>query len=347
MKDKAPALSINASPSPQFRVMAVIPGDAGDYGGMVFAKREVACLEASGATVCKYFLKSRTSPRVLIAEWVRLRREIALFSPDVIHCHYGTMTSFLTVCATRLPVVVTYRGSDLNPVPSSSIFRVLFGHILSQVSAVCAKKIICVSGELGNRLMWGKRKVAVIPTGVDVEVFKPFSKNEARLRLGLEVNTPLILFNAGRSPKVKRLDLAEASMCELRKLIPKVNFVVLRGDVLPDDVPLYINAADVLFVTSDFEGSPTTVQESIACGLPVVSVDVGDVKERLAGVTPSRIVPRDPVALGSALFEILSLKQRSNGPEVAARELSYKVLITKVIQVLAEAAQRPSKGFFR
>jgi len=81
-------------------------------------------------------------------------------------------------------------------------------------------------------------------------------------------------------------------------------------------MPLYFNAADCLILTSDFEGSPTVVKEAMACNLPIVSVDVGDVSKRLTGVFPSCVVSRDPVSLGSALIKILEHGQRSNGSEI-------------------------------
>ena len=327
----------DAGHSPQLRVLAVIPGSA-SQGGMIFAKREVDALNTFGIQARKSFLLSRTSPWILIQEWWRLRREINSFKPDVIHCHFGTMTAFLVVCATKRPIVITYRGSDLNPLPSANYLRTLFAHILSQLAAIRARGIICVSHELVNRLLWGRSKATVIPTGVNTEMFYPVAKGEARVKLGWNHNDPVVLFNAGGSPRVKRIDLAEMAVAEARKVDPSIKLVILRGDIPPDDIPLYHNASDVLLLTSDYEGSPTVVQEAIACGLPVVSVAAGDVVERLANVAPSKIVPREPALIGTALLDIIALKQRSNGPEIAAREFSNKVLVTKLVQVLRDAS---------
>lgn len=324
-------------------VIAIIPGSNDDKGGMIFAKRQTAMLESLGIRILKYFLASRTALLDTVREWRRLRMEIQTFNPDVIHCHYGTMTAFISVCSTMRPVVITYRGSDLNPVPSTNFLRVMLSHMLSQLSAVRASRIICVSRELRNRLLWGKGKVHIIPTGVDTALFKPMPIVDVRARLGWGIDEEVVLFNAGRSPKVKRIDLAERAIAEAKKTLPNIKFVVLDGNVLPEDVPLYHNAADVLLVTSDFEGSPTIVQEAAACGLPVVSVDVGDVSERLHSVVPSKIVPRDAVLLGAALVEMISLKQRSNGPEIAAREFSNKVVVAKVLQVLQLASTGKDK----
>lgn len=337
--DKKSDLTYNGvKRSERLHVLAVIPGSASNPVNMIFAKRQVDALETLGAQVRRFFLSSRTDPIRIIQEWWRLKREIRAFAPDVVHCHYGTMAAFVAVCSTNKPVVITFRGSDLNPVPSGNKLRVLFSHVLSQFSAIRAAGIICVSQELGHRLLVGMRKVVVIPTGVDIGIFKPALKSPARSRLGWGDTDLVVLFNAGKSPEVKRLDLAEKAVAEARKSMPAIKLVVLRGDIPPEDVPIYHNAADVLLVTSDFEGSPTIVQEAIACGLPVVSVEVGDVPEVLQSVRPSRIVPRDPVLIGSALLEIISLKQRSNGPEMASKELSNSVVGARVLEVLQKAA---------
>lgn len=330
--------------SRRLRVIAVIPGAVSDRRGMIFARRQADAIEALGTSVQRFFLTSRTAPFSIFQEWRRLRREIKDFNPDVVHCHYGTMTAFIAVCATGLPVVITYRGSDLNPVPNGNYPRTLFGHILSQISALSACRIICVSRELAGRLLWCRDKAVIIPTGVDTEMFKPMSKADTRSRLGWELNDPVVLFNAGRSPEVKRIDLAEMAVAEAQKSLPNVKLVVLRGDIPSEDIPLYHNAADVLLVTSDFEGSPTIVQEAVACGLPVVSVDAGDVPERLYSVVPSKIAPRNPASLGAALLELISLKQRSNGPEIAAREFSNKVVVSKVLEILQIAAACKDKA---
>jgi glycosyltransferase involved in cell wall biosynthesis len=74
-----------------------------------------------------------------------------------------------------------------------------------------------------------------------------------------------------------------------------------------------MNASDCLLVASDSEGSPTVVQEALACGLPIVSVPVGDIAERLRDVNHSRVVPREKAALASAIIELTRKPLRSNG----------------------------------
>lgn len=80
------------------------------------------------------------------------------------------------------------------------------------------------------------------------------------------------------------------------------------------------------------------VKEAIACNLPVVSVDVGDVKERLANVRPSRIVGRDPVEIGRALADVLQRPERSNGYEVI-QDVSSENVAERVMAVYREAVR--------
>ena len=130
----------------------------------------------------------------------------------------------------------------------------------------------------------------------------------------------------------KRLDLAKESVAFISKLIGEVSFVVMRGNVEYKQVPLYLSGADCLMLTSDYEGSPNIIKEALACNLPIVSVDVGDVRERLEGVNPSQIVTRDPKAIGMAMAEIITSCQRSNGRKHVSK-ISAVVVRDKILRV--------------
>lgn len=132
-------------------------------------------------------------------------------------------------------------------------------------------------------------------------------------------------------PKSKGLPLVEAAVDLARERFHiDIELFVMRGQTAPEEVPTILNAADCLVFASAFEGSPNIVKEAIACNLPVVTVDVGDVAERLKGVEPSRIVPHDPTAFAQALSEILLLRKRSNGSETV-KEISEAQIARKLI----------------
>ncbi len=295
------------------RILFVIPGVAMDHS-MVFARRQAAILAGLGFEVEMFDLLSRTSPRALFEEFRRFRRVIHAFRPQVIHAHYGTVTAlFAALGAGRIPLVVTYRGSDLNRLPFARGVRPAAGLLLSQIAALRAARIVCVSHKLKALLWWRRARVTIQPTGVDLEEFRPEHPKNLRDGLGWREEERVVLFNSGVDPGNKRLDLARKAVQEARHWTSSIRLEVLDGRVDPARVPAMMNAANCLLVTSDAEGSPTIVQEALATNLPVVSVDVGDVAERLQGVTCSHVVERNPQALGRVLADVLNPPRRSDG----------------------------------
>jgi len=322
------------------RVLYVIPGSPAG-SSMIHAKREVLAVRELGVHAEVFYIASRTHPVTVLREWRRLRRAARDFRPHLVHAQFGTMTAFMTATAVREPLVITFRGSDLNPVATPSRLRSFAGRLLSQLSALRAAGLVCVSEELRGRLWWRRGEVEVIPTGVDTSVFYPQSRTQARAALGWGERERVVLFNAGRDPRLKRLDLAQAAVAEARRRLGDVRLEVLDGTCAPESVPTMMNAADCLLLTSDWEGSPTVVQEAIACNLPVVSVEVGDVRQRLVNLPPSRIAGRDPVALGQALAEVLTVARPLNNPGAIA-EVALTTVAQRLVAVYWQVVERVS-----
>jgi glycosyltransferase involved in cell wall biosynthesis len=322
----------------QIRVLFVIPKEPEGSTFMIFAKRQVASLEKAGITSKVFYLASRTSLPLLVKECKRFKKEIKVFKPDLIHAQYGTMTACFCAISAKKPLVITYRGSDVNikPLTLESFMRKILAIFLSQISALKAKQIMCVSEEIKSKLWWKKDVVTITPSGVDTSIFYPRGKDEARVELGWDRDEFVVLFNSGDDPIRKRLDLAKASIKYARTICGPIRFEVLDGYMKSDLIPILMNASDCLLCTSDSEGSPNIVKEALACDLPVVSVDVGDVKERLAGVNPSRIVERDPEEIGRAVAEMLTNGRRSNGSQVI-QDLSLDRIAENILQVYNKA----------
>jgi len=320
--------------APAPRVLHVIPGPAGG-GSMVFARRQVASLERAGVAVQTFYLTSRTDPRTIAREGLSIHDVARRFQAQLIHAHYGTVTALLCACIAPVPLVITFRGDDLNLTDPGS-GRAALARVLSQGAALRAARIICVSARLKQHLWWRAARVTVIPSGVDLTLFRPRPREAARRELGWSYEDPVIVFNVGNDPRTKRLDLARAAFARARAACRNLRLHLIDGNEPPARIPLFLNAADCLLVTSDHEGSPNIVKEALACDLPVVSVDVGDVAERLAGVTPSRVVNRDADALAAALLEIVALGRRCNGA-AAVRDLSEENIAQRVLAVYREA----------
>jgi teichuronic acid biosynthesis glycosyltransferase TuaC len=306
---------------------------------MVFAHSEIDRIAASGVTTAVLPFRSSIRPDLLFRQIMSIRSRISEFGPDVVHAHFGTITAFATVIATGVPVIITFRGSDLNPSPADGWLRNGVQNILSNAAAKFADGVILVSRQLRSRLWFDHPNAHVIPSGVDLDAFKPSSRIEAREKLGWSFDDPVVLFNAGVNPKVKRLDLAEKAFDLLRQRVPNVRMHVLHGRTPHHELPSYMNAADCLLVTSDYEGSPDIVKEALASSLPIVSVDVGDVRERTSGVSGVEIVARDPRAIASAMERIITSAQRSNGREKIG-ELDSNRIRDAVIRVYEEILRK-------
>lgn len=320
------------------RVLFVFPGEA-TGSVMVFAKKQVEAIKQSNVAVEVFSLESRTSLGRLRSEMKRFRETHASFRPDVVHAQYGTVTALFASLSSTVPLVITFRGSDLNPYAGSPRIRSLVGRWLSQVAAARAASIICVSEQLKRRLWAGRGRALVLPSGVDTRIFFPRPQADARSELGWNDAERVVVFNAGAWPMVKRLDLARAGVGKAEAMCGAVRFVILDGTVPQPTVATILNAADGLLVTSDWEGSPTIVQEALACNLPVVSVDVGDVRERLEHIVPSLLVERDADSIGQALATILTRPARSNGSTEIGK-ISQMHIARQTVAVYHQVLQR-------
>ena len=321
------------------RVLAVIPAGR----GVVYATRQVSSLANIGVQIRTFLLLSRTSPLIVMKEFMRLRREIDEFCPHVLHAHFGTMTSF--VCAATFsttPLVISFRGSDLNGDPEGRLLRSLLGQLLSQISSLRATRIICMSGQLRDRLWWNRRRAIVIPDGVDLELFRPQPKDQARKLLGWEQGTRIVLCHGGNRPRLKGLHFIQAAVRVAEKSLGPIRLVNLDGSLPPESVPSWLNAADCLALASLREGSPNIVKEALACNLPIVTTDVGDVSQRLHQVEPSRVVRRDPTDFGKALTELLLENRSSNGREQVENLASTHIAgaIRSIYEGMVDAAAK-------
>jgi glycosyltransferase involved in cell wall biosynthesis len=298
---------------------------------MPFVRREADALRAAGHQVEVHGFDNRSYVN-LLREWRRLRAAVRRHQADVVHAQFGKFTALIAAFA-GAPLVITFRGTDINRNTRYSLARSALGLGASQLAAFFASGIVCVSREIRDKVLAGRwRPTLLLPTGVDLNTFRPMDRAAARRRLGCGAREKIVLFNAGKNPDVKDPALAAAAVAEAKSSVKDVRFVVLDGSARPEDVPLYMNAADVLLLTSRSEGSPTVVQEAMACNLPVVTVDVGDVRERLEGVAQCEVVgSRDPAALGMALARVLRAGRRSDG-RAHAEALDVGAIASRLVE---------------
>jgi glycosyltransferase involved in cell wall biosynthesis len=194
---------------------------------------------------------------------------------DVVHAHFG-LSAWPALALRGAPHVVTLHGTDLRHPRSGRITRAALP-LLDLVAAVSAELAREVPGA-GER-----RRVAVLPCGVDLGRFTAMPRAHARERLGLPAGEPCVLFPADPARGEKRVDRA-------RQVAQGARLLTL-GRVPPSEVPLYVNAANAVLVPSEREGFGLAALEALACDVPVLATPVGIHPVALDGVAGALCAP--------------------------------------------------------
>lgn len=269
-----------------------------------------------------------------IKEISRLRAKIREFRPDVVHAHYGLSCLLANLATRRVPVVSTYHGSDIN-LPKVRPFSKI-AMWLSRWNIFVSKRNMELVGAVE-----GKR-CSLIPCGIDLP--KPWAelkdKSVEQLTLNRWVEGVLskgkrhVLFAGAFDNEVKDSKLAKQTIEDLRFKISNIELVELKG-YNRDQVNALMYSCDAFLMTSKTEGSPQVIKEAMACGCPIVSVDVGDVKERVEGMEGCYVVEsRDPRDLADALKKALAFVGRTNGRErIIEMGLTNEQVAKRIIEI--------------
>jgi glycosyltransferase involved in cell wall biosynthesis len=311
------------------------PESGAELSGL-FVKRQAEFLRAAGVDVDVFHFRGRKNPIRYLRAWVGFRLKLRRRAYDLVHGQFGQ--AGLLALPKRLPLVMTFRGTDLSGIIIDPNGKQLHhGRLLGYVSRVMAGMadvVVVVSERMKQYIPYGK-PTWVIPSGVDFEVFRPMSKLECRRYARLPLDEQLILFAGNPSMALKRFGLAQQAVEILNQTMP-VRLVHAWG-IPHTDMPHYLNACDALVLTSIDEGSPNIVKEALACNLPVVSVDVGDVAERISGIVGCELCADDRAeTIAGSLFRVLKRGQRVNGRE-AVGSLDERILTHKLIQIYEQA----------
>lgn len=228
-----------------------------------------------------------------------LVKKVKEFKPDIVHAHYG-LSGLLANLRRAVPVVTTYHGSDIN------LPKVLK---LSKIAMRLSAFNIFVSQRNVN-IVKPKQKFLLLPCGVNLPNYIEDDIIAIKQQFNWQENKKYVLFAGAFDNKVKNAPLAQEAV----RLLDDVELLELKG-YTRDQVTALFYVVDAFLMTSFTEGSPQVVKEAMACGCPIVSVDVGDVSERIDGLDGCYIAERNPQDVADKLTQALLFNSRTKGRE--------------------------------
>jgi glycosyltransferase involved in cell wall biosynthesis len=308
---------------------------------------QIGSLRRAGLTV-DAFVVHRAQRAKYARAIPRLRAALAQSRYDVVHAHYG-YAGIVAALQSRAPSVVTFHGDDLLGTPDDGGHATPWSRLWVQIHRRMARHVdavIAVSDEMARIL--DRDDVHVIPCGVDTDLFIPRDRDQARRRLGWDSARRYVLFAANPAFPRKCFPVARAAVDWINRGRPDpVELVCTHSQpraVVPyEEVPWYMAAADALVVTAYWEGGPVVVKEALACNLPIVSADVGDVRAMIGDTRDCHIVPRDPAAVAAALAAVIDPPRRTNG-RACAELVSLPRIAERLIAVYESVARARQAG---
>lgn len=252
---------------------------------------------------------------------------------DVVHVHYGH-TAAVSLAVLQRPLIISFCGMDVTGaqieggITRKSRVELTFFRQLGR----CADATITKSVEMEQALPASLRaRNHILPNGVDLRMFAPRPRADARAQLGWDRDEKVMLFLGNPKDPRKNVELAIAAAEIVARRRARTRLHVAWA-VAPGDVPTYLNAADCLVFPSRGEGSPNAIKEAMACELPIVATPVGDIVERFDGVDGCAVCEPTPEAFADALLRALGV-DRVPAARVAIQPLSVEHVADDLLRI--------------
>ncbi len=249
----------------------------------------------------------------------RLRSYLKNSNYDVVHAHYwisGIVTSF----AGAKNIVVSLMGDDVKA-------KRWFRWIIYLFYRLSWSKTIVKSKDMYET--FGQKDVSIIPNGIDMNRFKPIDRDIALKVTQWNIEKKHILFTSNPNRVEKNFKLAKDAITYIGNQEIELHYLV---DIPNEQIPYYYNSADVVILTSLWEGSPNAIKETMACNVPIVSTNVGDVKDIINRTEGCFISSFEYKEFASKIEKALKYNKRTNGRE-AIVHLKSDVIAKKIVNI--------------
>ena len=305
------------------KVLFVSSGKSGDVGHVV--KNQGESLVRYGIEIEYLTIKSG------LLEYLKaiphINRRVRKGGYDLVHAHYSLSALAATIAGCS-PLVVSLMGSDAF---HNSILRLIIWLLSRRMWAATIVK----TSEMKSRLKLNN--ALVIPNGVDTDRFVLIEKDTARKYLGLPPDKRIILFISVKNRPEKNFAMAKKAVESLHDASVEILHLY---DTPNSEIPYYLNAADLLLLTSSREGSVNVIKEAMACNCPIVSTDVGDVSWVMSGTEGCYISEHDYESVAEKIKKALAFGRRTNGRErILEIGLDSASVAKKIIDIYRAASQ--------
>ncbi len=251
----------------------------------------------------------------------------------MVHAHYG-LAGWVARRAGARPLLVSFHGTDVRHWLVGAMSR----RLAWRADLAAGVSHALFAPEHGRPGLPPVPGAAVLPCGPDLSRFRPLPRDEARGQLGLAGDGRYLLFPANPSRPEKRHDRAAilAAACDAELLT--------GGAIDPAQMPLWVNAANAVLVTSDYEGFGMVAVEALACDVPVLSTPVGIAPYALRGIAGTLCADFDLDTWAAAARPLLDSRDRRVSGATRAASLSAKRMAERTIVAYHDVLARPSSS---
>lgn len=247
---------------------------------------------------------------------------------ELIHAHYSFSALVVILSFLRLPIVVSYMGDDVLGSHDINGKKTLIGKLEVFVTKLINLFVtirIVKSKEMSQKIA----NSHIIPNGVDFKSYKEIEKSFSKDKLGLLKNKEFILFPADPKRPEKNFKLFE----EVFRLSANNKYEYIYFDDTPNEMtPFFYNASEIVVLTSFHEGSPNVIKEAMACNIPIVSTDVGDVKEVISNTDGCFITSYEPKDIAAKIEMALKYNKKTTG-RLDVKHLEDSNIAKKIIDI--------------
>jgi glycosyltransferase involved in cell wall biosynthesis len=260
----------------------------------------------------------------------KLRKMILETKPDIVHSHYLFSGLVALLSMSNKPNIISFMGEDLlgsyNINGKTTVNGIIIKRLSRMVAPLFAVRIV-KSIEMKRHLLNSE----VIPNGVDLASFYEIDRLKAKKKLSLSIDKQYVLFPSNPNRPEKNYLLAQQAIAKLKN----TNIELIYFNQIPHELTvLYFNAASVVLLSSFHEGSPNVIKEAMACNVPIVATNVGDVKYIIGKTDGCHICSYEVDDVSKKIQLALEYNKRTNGRKrIIELGLESKTIARRIVEV--------------